>query len=75
MGIVQSVDSIAHLKAHDVCIVAHELRNQILLPVAPRQHPGLTVAELLRLHPNPPESVHASIYVESKVLLPVAQSL
>lgn len=39
----------AHLEAHDVCVVVEQLLEQILLPVAPGQHPGLAVAELLRL--------------------------
>ena len=56
MGMHYLVDSIAYLKAHDVCVVAHELGNQILLTVAPCQHPGLTVAELLRLHTQSPLS-------------------
>lgn len=39
----------ADLETHDVGIVGHQLCNQILLAVAPGQHPWLAVAELLRL--------------------------
>lgn len=39
----------AHLEAHDVSVVADELRDEVLLAVPPRQHPWLAVAELLRL--------------------------
>ena len=47
----------ADLETHDVGIVGHQLCNQILLAVAPGQHPWLAVAELLRLQ-QPSISIH-----------------